>query len=136
MTWLNRYVGIPFVSRGRSRAGLDCWGLVRLIYAQELGIELPSYGEIAAHDLISVSREVTSGKDGEAWGEVDRRDLRPFDVVVMRYHGSRRIGHVGAVADATNMIHVEEASAAVVVPLAHFTIRERIACFRRHRFLA
>jgi len=135
-SWLNRYVGAPFVSCGRTVAGLDCWGLVRLIYAQELGMELPSYGEISAHDLVRVSREITDGKDGDVWADVAKADLKAFDVVVMRYHGSRRIGHVGVLADATTMIHVEEASAAVVVPLAHFTIRERIACFRRHRFLA
>ncbi|WP_429153915.1 NlpC/P60 family protein [Aminobacter sp. BE82] len=135
-SWLNRYVGAPFASRGRMLAGLDCWGLLRLIYAQELGIELPSYGEIAAHDLVRVSREITAGKDGEAWADVDRSELRAFDVVVMRYHGSRRIGHVGVAVDASTLIHVEEASAAVVVPLAHFTIRERIECFRRHRLLA
>lgn len=136
MTWLNRYVGLPFASRGRTAEGVDCWGLVRLIYTQVLGIELPSYGEISAHDLVRVSREISDGKDGEVWAEVGKDALKAFDVVVMRYHGTRRIGHVGVAVDASTMIHVEEASAAVVVPLAHFTIRERIACFRRHRLLA
>ena len=136
MTWLNRYVGLPFASRGRTVEGVDCWGLVRLIYAQELGTELPSYGEISAHDLVRVSREISEGKDGEIWGDVGKGDLKAFDVVVMRYHGLRRIGHVGVAVNASTLIHVEEASAAVVVPLAHFTIRERIACFRRHRLLA
>lgn len=57
-------VGIPYVPRGRTRAGADCWG-VCLMGARELfGLELPEYFysevEILAHAQQHIHRE-TSG---------------------------------------------------------------------------
>lgn len=133
MSFHHKYVGLPFVSRGRDMDGVDCWGLVRLIYQRELQITLPSYGEIYAEDLINVSHEISAGKDFEFWTDIKREDIQPFDVVVMKFYGSRRIGHVGIMIDNKNVLHTERSADSAIVPLDHFTIRERIECFRRHK---
>lgn len=129
MNWWGKYVGIPFLDRGRDMAGLDCWGLVRLIYAQERGIELPDYGEISVKDLLRVSRSIDRGQ--EAWEPTDKP--RAFDVAVMRYYGRGLVGHVGVMVDARTMIHTEDKIAVAVVPVNHFSVRCRIASYRRLR---
>lgn len=134
--WHARYVGIPFADGGRTLAGCDCWGLVRLIYRHELALDLPSYGDTSAADLVRAARAIDTGKDGGSWQAVQASALEPFDVVVMRYAGRRLVGHVGLATDRQTVLHVEASTAAVCVPLDHWSIRERIACYRRHIFRA
>lgn len=124
------YIGLPFQDGGRGPLSFDCWGLVRDIYARELGILLPSYGEISAKDLVRVAREM-DGPGQAGWIEV--ATPAPFDVVLMRAPtGRRAVVHVGVMIDADRLIHVEEATASVIVPCRHFSVAGRIQGFRRH----
>ena len=43
--WVNKYVGIPFSSNGRTPDGCDCYGLVRLVLQNEYGIALPELSD-------------------------------------------------------------------------------------------
>lgn len=134
MSWLSKYVGIPFVDKGRDFKGCDCWGLVRLVYKNELNIELPTYGEISAKDLEAVSQMVEGNYVLEPWIEIKEDAIQSFDVAVMRFYGSRDIGHVGVVvAGGTAIIHTERTVDSVMIPLGHRTIRPRITGFRRHK---
>lgn len=37
------YNVIPWAEKGRDEEGCDCWGWIRLVYARELGIDVPSF---------------------------------------------------------------------------------------------
>ena len=41
--WHVPYLGLRYLLGGRTRAGLDCWGLVCLVYREQRGIELPVF---------------------------------------------------------------------------------------------
>lgn len=47
MNWAARYVGIPYVPGGRDAHGLDCWGLLCLVYQEQLGVALPALPGVA-----------------------------------------------------------------------------------------
>jgi len=136
MDWTANYITAPFLSRGRTLNGIDCWGLVRLIYANELGITLPSYGEISANDLRNVALNISAGKDGEEWIEVKAHERHEFDICVMKFYGSSHIGHVGVVTPNKSIIHVEAGIDVCIVPPDLWTMRERVACYRRHKLTA
>lgn len=36
-----QYVGIPYKPMGRDQRGIDCWGLVMMVYRDWFGVELP-----------------------------------------------------------------------------------------------
>lgn len=122
------YVGLPF---GEGAGEVTCWSLVRRVYADHLGVDLPEYGEVSAHDLVRVARRMTAGADTGPWRKVGVPE--PLDVVLMRSaRGGAAICHVGVMVDQTTVLHAEETTGVVLVPLTHFTVRHRIAGFRRY----
>ena len=42
-SWLNKYIGVPYVPGGRDMDGADCYGLVKMIYRDGLGLDLPDW---------------------------------------------------------------------------------------------
>lgn len=132
------YVGVPFLDGGRDRSGWDCWGTVCTAYREEAGIELPSYGEISASELLRITRQMQAGAISETWRRVDAEPRRKLDVVLMKNideAGSIPI-HVGVMRDDRAVIHVEIATDTVAVPLTHPSITGRIMGFYRHKDLS
>jgi hypothetical protein len=107
------------------------WSLVRRVYADWFGIDLPEHGDIDPRDLVRVARAMQRGEDALCWIEPDRPVTG--DVVLMRSaRGGRAICHVGVLADARHVLHAEEDTGTVLVPVDHYTIRGRIAGYRRY----
>ena len=119
-------MGLPF---GDGPEGVTCWGLVRRVYAERLGVALPEYGEISSADLIAVAKAMRTGAAAERWRAV--AEPRELDVVLMSAHGHAAVAHVGVMVNAGGLLHAERATASVVVPLNHFSVRTRIRGFRR-----
>ena len=96
-----RFVGIPFVDRGRTRGGCDCYGLLRLVYEEAFGILLPSLSDdyLTAQDREAV-RHLISGK-ADPWHEVEEPDF--LDGVVMSLKGVEC--HVGMFAGKGLVLH-------------------------------
>lgn len=131
---MNGYVGIPFLDHGRDRAGCDCWGLVRLVLAEQAGLDLPSYGEISADELLAVSRRIRQATDNGPWRRVDGEPRRALDVVVMHSLAEAAAApvHVGVMLDARRMLHTVKAADSHVVPLSHPSVASRIVGIFRH----
>lgn len=130
MSWAGRYVGLPFVNGGRDRRGVDCWGLVRLVYADCLGIDLPTYGEISAGELRRIAGAVGEAQTTETWRQAETP--QPFDVVVMRAGTSAIGAHVGVSVDARRVLHVERDSATCIEEINTPMMRHRVTGFWRH----
>lgn len=130
------FVGIPFVDGGRDTAGVDCWGLVRLFYAEH-GVDLASYAEISARELLAVARAVLTGSATEPW-QLATEPYRKLDVVVMKRlsEAGRAPVHVGVMIDARRMLHVTEAVASHIVRLGDPRLPFKVLAVHRHRAFA
>lgn len=112
MIWANRYVGLPYRDQGRDHGGCDCWGLVRLVYAAELGIHLPRYTATYvcadAHDEVAalIEKEAVQGP----WQQVATPQM--FDVLLLRQ--GRFGSHVGLCLNGARMLHMAQGEQAKI----------------------
>ncbi len=146
MAWWAGYVGRSFGQRS------ECWSLVREVYRDRLGIDLPEHGElsaqyVAASELIrtgqmdrqriaaarkAVMDAFDAGQAAESWIPVSQSQT--FDVVLMGgpHSDRRRVMHVGVAVDSRRVLHIEKATGCVLVPLSHPSVVGRIIGYRRH----
>lgn len=103
--WQNKYIGIPYKDHGRDKAGIDCWGLARLIYKEEFNIDLPSFSEdnfYNSEDSTQIAEIFAQNMEGWAKSEVPS----PGNLVLFRIMGD--ISHIGIAISATHFIHARE----------------------------
>lgn len=129
-SWTNDYICVPFEEKGRERSGVDCWGLVRLIYKEKLGIELPSllfYKNTTDRPTI---KKIYEEESGSHWKQIPFGEEKEYDVIVLRMMGFPM--HVGIVLQGGFMIHCLKGSGTVIVNYLDKQWIKRIVGFYRH----
>lgn len=109
--WYQDYQHIHFKDKGRAltlkeaRGGVDCWGLVRLVYHLQRGILLPSYDECYSDtkDGDAITPHILTVKE-QHWHDVT--DPLPFDLIILKVKGLP--WHVGMVVKPGKMLHCGE----------------------------
>lgn len=106
--WTAPYVGLPFLPGGRDRDGLDCWGLVRLVYAEQLGVALDPLSGLYLDDCApsEIAPLIAGQAEGPHWRRVARENVQPFDVLVFRR--GLLAAHVGVAIDAGRFLHAND----------------------------
>lgn len=125
------FVGLPYIDKGRDRAGVDCWGLVWLIHKKMRGIELPSF-----HDRYTLPADrkiianLIAGELIEPFDWIAPGDEATFDCVLMREAGEVR--HVGMIIGGGRLIHIQRGEMSRVESYRDGIIRSRIVGFYRY----
>ena len=122
-----KYVGIPYAEKGRDETGADCWGLVRLIYKNELSIDLPSFS--AEYDTSDNERlEDLFAQYKEGWEAVDSPSIG--DVVIFKIFGHE--SHIGFCIGNNQFLHVREGRDSVIESLDNAKWSKRITGFFKY----
>lgn len=102
MTDLNRYIEIPYKKGACGWDGCNCYGLLRLFYRHEKGIELPALeheeekgGEVIADWINKIIAQLWEPTESPVFA-----DGVAFDI-------SGRPRHIGIIIDRDWMLHVE-----------------------------
>ena len=88
--WANEYVGIPFKEFGRGEDGLDCYGLIRLVFLERHNIELPTLLDTycSTRDRERNAQQIhREALESENWVRILPGQEKPFDVIVARIYG-------------------------------------------------
>lgn len=103
---IRRYIGIPFKDGGRGFDGLDCWGLVRLVWHEERDILMPDMGDeyssaFERGDVCGLFGKYTA----QDWNvDVTDQPRRELDVLVFSF-GTLEL-HAGLWVAPGEMLHV------------------------------
>ena len=127
---LARYIGLPYADKGRGPDSFDCWGLVRLFYAEQFGIVLPSHlgdYESAKHQH-EVSALIEREKQAGKWFEVPAPMFG--DLVSMRIAGQP--WHVGIALGDGRMLHTMKRHESVIESHTSRLWAKRIDGYFRH----
>lgn len=104
MNWVNDYLGIPYADKSSTHKGCDCWGLVRLVFQEQHGVELGNYAKkyMSCLDPDSGNQLIQAGILDD-WLPVTGTP-QAFDLLVFRVGGSP--WHCGLVTPETDtMLH-------------------------------
>ena len=106
--FIERAISVPFVDGGRGWDGWDCWGLVRMAYAELRGVELPMHSDdhSGVRDFRRLAELMEAERQLESWTAVDEKDAQPLDVALLRLRN--RPMHVGVAIGQGRFIHAEE----------------------------
>lgn len=102
----DKYIGIPFVDNGRiveSDGGLDCWGLVRVAYQEQLDIELPMLPNAINTVDVSDREKLIVDTAGAVWMEMS--DVKEANLMLC--HLANRT-HVGIYIGSNRILNTKE----------------------------
>jgi len=99
--WANKYIGIPYELNGRDKNKCDCYGLVRLIYKEVFGINLPSYSN--EYTIESKNKDLTEIYNDNKVDWIEVTVPQAGDVVYLVIGGYPK--HVGVVVGDKLFIH-------------------------------
>lgn len=129
--WVREYIGIPFRPLGRDRTGVDCYGLVRLVYLERFALQWPEFagigwpsGDRAARAAVAETMAAQAPILGVA---VETPVLG--DAVLMRMGALAT--HVGLYLGGGRMLHVERGCDSVHESIVTGPLRDRPRSFWR-----
>ncbi len=104
--WSGQFVDIPFVDRGRSLDGADCYGLCYIVYKIRWGIEIPKHTDEyeSVSEWQNLMRLVHKYEREEFWVPIEK----PREGAIAKLRVRGRPIHFGLVVSSDWMLHTDE----------------------------
>lgn len=100
---IDKYLGVPFRHQGRTMSGLDCWGFLKMAYA-DLGYDLLDVEADYDEDWSWKDKNYFIENYWREWDVVPYGKFKPFDGIL--FNNSRgRANHAGMVISNNRFIH-------------------------------
>ena len=104
-------IRVPFIEKGRTYEGWDCWGLIRCAYKDVYNIALPSfvdnYESVKEQRLLATLIDIHKKK--AMWRQIG---IKPGCIAVI--HNLGQPTHMGLVISNYDIIHTQEGIGTIV----------------------
>ncbi len=107
MTKFDKYIGLKYKQYGRDFKGVDCFGLVYLIFKNEKGICLPDFLEVkfSEGDWRKEKENHILQNISENWKKIELKNVKKYDVHIF-YDKYGVASHLGLNIGHKKFIHV------------------------------
>ena len=132
MNWASDYVGLPYEGGGRTREGLDCYGLLALVMKDQFGIEIELFDGLDGRndeDQQSIAK-FWSDQVGSEWREIPLGEEQPGDAVNLVV---MRLPHCGVVVGNGMMLHTTAQAGVAIESYTRGRFCRRFRNIYRHR---
>lgn len=135
--WAVDYLGIPYRFGGADLDGADCYGLVRLVYAERFGVKLPAYVPAGALPLAPrcLGPMFRAAVSGASWVHLPvdspRSALALGDVALFNIGG--HLAHCALYLGGGKILSAQEGMESCIEPLNSPLWAKRLAFFVRRR---
>jgi cell wall-associated NlpC family hydrolase len=138
--WASKYIGVPFLAGGRTLKGLDCYGLLHVVFKEQLGVDIPEHQDVYyernpsedGHDRQTVG-DAISMRTLKDWTPIIDGQEKSMDGIILRIAGHPI--HIGLVLVPGIMLHSEFGHDTVVESYRNLKWERRLVGFYRHKSL-
>jgi cell wall-associated NlpC family hydrolase len=128
LAWTSCFIGLPYQDCGRTRSGLDCWGLVRLALEEAFKVRgLPDFAGQYSRSRDRAIPEIFT-QELRHWRQVS--EPLAGDIAVLRLNG--RPWHVGLMVDRDVMLTIDRGTSSCLERLDSPRWKGRLDGFYRH----
>lgn len=129
--WVADYIGLEFADNGRGPDKFDCWGLLRKLYADRYGIEIPDFSDRYTNTGDAQGIAKIYDEHHSQWHKLGPGEEKEGDVIMLRLGTLPR--HVGMVVAPGIMLHTEDGKDSVVERYDSQVWKNRTIGIYRHR---
>ena len=111
MTWYNSYTGFPYKHLGDDKeTGIDCFNLCRLVFRNELNIDIPyttsDYCNIVDEDWYTKTHTqfMLDGFNNPDLGWEKVKTPQVYDIIIMSLGSSHVVNHCAIYVDLNKML--------------------------------
>jgi hypothetical protein len=131
---LDKYIGIPFVDKGRDLKGSDCYGLAKVFYKEELGIDIPDV--LASPDQVKMAYMEYLQNINEYWIEHYEPELYSIVALKTSPEHPKLVTHFGVVVEHNGklkMLHTFRDTDSHLVDLDNPIYKNKIKAYYKWR---
>lgn len=116
MHWAAALVGLPYAPDGEGPHAFSCWGLVRWVFAQHLGIQMPVVN--VRDDSADNTRAIRAAAVASGWAPAAAGRPAEWDIVLMMGIDGRHVGVLVLADRRLQLLHSIQGPGVCVQPLA------------------